>query len=60
VNKFSVFEESRGQVSVECFTEAAIKDPALNRLTKRVELIGDESLDPDGIFLAPAIIEVAT
>jgi 2-methylcitrate dehydratase PrpD len=51
---------TRGQVSVDCFTETAIKDPEINRLTERVELIGDESLDPDGILLAPAIVEVTT
>jgi 2-methylcitrate dehydratase PrpD len=51
---------TRGSVSVDCFTETAINDPDINRLTERVELVGDESLDPEGLLLAPAIVEVAT
>lgn len=51
---------TRGNVSVDCFTETAINDPEINRLAERVELVGDELLDPNGVLLAPAIVEVTT
>jgi 2-methylcitrate dehydratase PrpD len=51
---------AKGDVFIDCFTETAIKDPEINRLTERVELVGDESLDPDGVLLAPAVVEITT
>jgi 2-methylcitrate dehydratase PrpD len=51
---------ARGDVFIDCFTEDAIKDPVINRLTDRIEVVADPSLDPTLDLLAPAIVEIKT
>lgn len=51
---------ARRDVFIDAFTESGIKDPLINLLTERIELVGDASLDRDDILLAPAEVEVRT
>ena len=51
---------ARGAVFIDCFTEDAIKDPVINSLTDRIDLVADPSLDPSKDILAPAIVEITT
>lgn len=51
---------AKGDVFIESFTESALGDPEINRLTEIIELEADDALDRDEILLAPAIVEITT
>ena len=51
---------ARGAVFIDCFTEDAIKDPVINGLTDRIDLVADPALDPTKDILAPAVVEITT
>lgn len=51
---------AKGHIFIDCFTESAINDPELNRLTELVELVAEDALDRHDILLAPVIVEITT
>lgn len=52
---------ARRSVFIECFTETAIKDPLINKLTELVDLEADRTLEPEpGLLLAPVVVEIKT